>query len=377
MTDVAVYRRASGTWYVRGRPSVVWGEGNDVPVPADYDGDGVTDIAVYRPATGVWYVKGRAPEAYGRVGDMPIPADYDGDGAADVAVFRPTSGTWYVKGQFAKQWGSQGDIPVALDRVAWRTSLESSRSRIHWYSSPPPPVRTEATFWCDCDATCRSVVSSHCKNGLERSEPRLRLLLSHDVMFSAVDRRCLASLRASGVRPYHVGPLHPVPSISTVTAGGFAQYRPLPHGTCPQVFTAWSYAQPWGAGDVPVPATTTSRCELTRGFVLSASVQSSYATTLRSRIRRPGDTTVHRTTRDGLPTSRYTRRAMVRAAARRSHFGETSTGDVPSGRLRRRRLRRLRRTPRPLTGSWQPVRHSVGGAHDVPVTAVATGGRAS
>ena len=29
----------------------------DTPVPGDYDGDGVTDLAVYRAATGQWFVR--------------------------------------------------------------------------------------------------------------------------------------------------------------------------------------------------------------------------------------------------------------------------------------------------------------------------------
>ena len=48
-----------GEWYVKGQPPYprVWGLPDDVPVPADYDGDGTTDIAVFRPSEGRWYVK--------------------------------------------------------------------------------------------------------------------------------------------------------------------------------------------------------------------------------------------------------------------------------------------------------------------------------
>ena len=51
--------------------------------------------------------------------DIPVPADYDGDGQADVAVYRPATGIWYVlrsstnsTAYVAYQWGVSTDIPV-------------------------------------------------------------------------------------------------------------------------------------------------------------------------------------------------------------------------------------------------------------------------
>jgi parallel beta-helix repeat protein len=114
-TPIAVFRPSDGVWYVNGGTSTQWGTSGDIPVPGDYNGDGITDIAVFRPSDGVWYVKGVGSFQWGTAGDIPVPGDYNGDGTTDIAVFRPSDGVWYIDGGTSTQWGTSGDIPVPGD----------------------------------------------------------------------------------------------------------------------------------------------------------------------------------------------------------------------------------------------------------------------
>ena len=129
VTDVAICRQNPGVpafWYTRGveTPGVtpgsgafgVWGVDDDVPVPADFDGDGRTDVAMWRPSTGEWWVHPHSTSPFvvwGILGDTPVPADFNGDGKIDPAVFRDSSATWWVPNVYTnRQVGASGDIPL-------------------------------------------------------------------------------------------------------------------------------------------------------------------------------------------------------------------------------------------------------------------------
>lgn len=141
--DLRVFRPSTNVWHTRAQSesgsysAYQFGLPTDVLVPADYDGDGETDVAVWRPETGVWYIQlsttGETRYHYwgtttayptGYLQDVPVPADYDGDGKTDIAVWRPDTGIWYLllstdnfdvnKAQY-HHWGKLGDIPVVAD----------------------------------------------------------------------------------------------------------------------------------------------------------------------------------------------------------------------------------------------------------------------
>src|SRR5262245_8114184 len=118
---MAVYRPGNGDWFIKGGASAQWGIPGDIPVPADYDGDGHVDIAVFRPSTGYWYVRNGASVQWGGAGDIPVPADYNGDGKADFAVYRPTAAGggpfWFSYGVGPQVWqlGAVGHVPVPQD----------------------------------------------------------------------------------------------------------------------------------------------------------------------------------------------------------------------------------------------------------------------
>jgi hypothetical protein len=142
--DLSVFRPSDGTWYSRlssnGQNSIVnFGTNGDLPVPADYDGDGVTDYAVVRntPQGKYWYFLQSSDNSfqvisYGLPEDKVLTGDYDGDGRADLVAVRPTAQNlaWYIRSSSSPNqistriFGLSTDQPVignfvtGLDTVA-------------------------------------------------------------------------------------------------------------------------------------------------------------------------------------------------------------------------------------------------------------------
>ena len=54
--------------------------------------------------------------AWGLSTDVPVPADYDGDGKTDIAVYRPSTGRWFVRDVLSRDWGLSTDTPLLKSR---------------------------------------------------------------------------------------------------------------------------------------------------------------------------------------------------------------------------------------------------------------------
>jgi hypothetical protein len=130
--EPAWYRDTDARWFIHGGGDVQFGRGptfgdnwvipdQDFPVPADYDGDGVTDLATFHPRTQFWSVHFSSDGSVSttlmkrnRGLPLPIPADYDGDGRDE----RATAGYegWDIEGQDLQTFGeADGNYPAVAD----------------------------------------------------------------------------------------------------------------------------------------------------------------------------------------------------------------------------------------------------------------------
>ncbi|MCO6509350.1 MAG: VCBS repeat-containing protein [Aridibacter famidurans] len=128
-SDVAFYRPSDATWFVLRSEDMTFfafpfGAPGDVAAPGDYDGDDQADPAVYRPSEGNWYIlrssdSGVSVFPFGVPEDKPIVADFDGDGFDDPGVYRPSVNQWWLlrstDGVIGYQVGATGDRSVIGD----------------------------------------------------------------------------------------------------------------------------------------------------------------------------------------------------------------------------------------------------------------------
>jgi len=118
-SDLAVYERNSGNWFIRrlgpvgpGFPPITfgqnWGDASMDPVPGDYNGNGRHDLAVYQRATGNWFIRALGPvgpghppitfgQNWGDASMVPVPGDYNGSGRQDLSVYQPSTGYWFIR----------------------------------------------------------------------------------------------------------------------------------------------------------------------------------------------------------------------------------------------------------------------------------------
>ena len=129
-----------------------------IPVPADWDGDGVADAAVYAFNRFYWRQSSLGGQKTSKylgfpgVDSIPVPADYDGDGKVDPAVWAFNRFYWKQSGSNYQQtsvflgWDDAIPTPADFDGdgltdpAVWRTSTRRytsalSGSNYKWSSS--------------------------------------------------------------------------------------------------------------------------------------------------------------------------------------------------------------------------------------------------
>jgi hypothetical protein len=130
-TTVGVYRPESGEWWVNGSATPRrHGLTGDVPLAADYDGNGITDFITVRNENGhkIWYSNPSNflgfyyTEIFGLATDKEMIGDFDRDGKADLVAIRttPQNLVWYVRQSRDNSlrtfvWGIAFDKPVVGD----------------------------------------------------------------------------------------------------------------------------------------------------------------------------------------------------------------------------------------------------------------------
>lgn len=124
--ELGVWRPSTGVWTAAqpdgtavSVPASPWGQAGDVPVAGNFTGSTVADQVVYRRQLGVFFRRDGATGATSTLtvgAGLPMPLDWNGDGLLDPAVFDVESGLWLIKigAQIETvSFGGIGGIPAA------------------------------------------------------------------------------------------------------------------------------------------------------------------------------------------------------------------------------------------------------------------------
>lgn len=100
-------------------PFTPFGLAGDTPLAGNFVGNGTADQVVYRRSSGTFYLRDGSSSATSSVVHfygLPMPLDWDGDGRLDLVVADPDSGTWYIFSPLENTaitgFGTTGDIPA-------------------------------------------------------------------------------------------------------------------------------------------------------------------------------------------------------------------------------------------------------------------------
>ena len=113
--DIAIFRRGTGLWSVRGITRVYFGGAEDAPIPADWDGDSTADIGIFRSGSGLWAIRELTRVYFGASDDTAIPLQYNPSSACTMGIFRGSAALWAIRGVTRVYFGTSGDQPVPGD----------------------------------------------------------------------------------------------------------------------------------------------------------------------------------------------------------------------------------------------------------------------
>ncbi|CAN5290688.1 FG-GAP-like repeat-containing protein [soil metagenome] len=111
-------------------PTFNFGQSGDIPLAGDWNGDGIETPGVFRPSTQQFLLSDSLVNPlvdhtikFGQNGDRPVVGDWDGDGIDSPGVYRPSDGRFRLTNRLTGnppsdntfQLGAAEDLPIAGD----------------------------------------------------------------------------------------------------------------------------------------------------------------------------------------------------------------------------------------------------------------------